>query len=50
MSTERSGVRNKRIEMQILSKKNHFLGHIVSINGVEVGPEKINAVKPMKDP
>ena len=36
--------------MQVFSGKIHFLGHIVSIKGVEVDPEKVATVSKMKNP
>ena len=42
--------RLKEAGLKFFQKKIHFLGNIESNNGVEFDPEKINAVKDMKDP
>ena len=43
------GLKTKTSKCRFIQKKIHFHGHIVSNNGVEVDPEKLNAVKRIKD-
>ena len=45
-----AGLKIKGSKCRILQKKIHFLGHIVSNQGVEVDPEKVAAVSKIKTP
>ena len=47
---QKSGLKIKGSKCKFLQKRIHFLGHVISENGVEVDEENVKAVEKMKSP
>ena len=47
---QKRGLKIKGSKCKFLQKRIHFLGHVISENGVEVDEEKVKAVEKMKSP